>query len=205
MARDKTKTLEKIIPNAKKEFLERGFANASMRNIAAAAGMSAAGLYSHFASKEAMFEALVAPVYEEFLNRYKEQGEAHFRELEKNGMEPMWDSSRETMGLFIDYIYDHLDEFRLLISCSEQSPYERFTHSLIDLDIEMTKQYLDVARDLGYKVKEVSKEELHILVNAQFSCIFEMVRHDIPKERALVMAERFSGFFACGWQDFLMG
>ena len=61
MPKDKTGTLEKIIPCAKKEFLDKGFERASMRTIAADAKMSAAGLYCHFESKEAMFESLVLP------------------------------------------------------------------------------------------------------------------------------------------------
>lgn len=145
-----------------------------------------------------------SPVYEEFLKRYREQGEASYNQLNAYGMEPMWESSRDTMGLFIEYIYDHLDEFRLLIACSEQSPYERFTHLLIELDIELTQRYLNNAQRLGFKVNSVSNEEMHILTNAQFSCIFEMVLHDIPKQTALKIARKLSGFFAAGWKDILV-
>lgn len=204
MPKDKSKTLEKIIPSAKREFLEKGFANASMRSIAAGAGITAAGLYCHFDSKEAMFEALVSPVYTDFIERYRAEGEKHFRQLTDNGMDPMWESSGQTMGLFMEYMYAHLDEFRLLISCSEQTPYEHFTHSLIELDIEMTLRYLEMAKGLGYPVQRIGRRELHILSNAQFSCIFEMILHDVPKEEAMRMAERFSSFFAAGWKEVLL-
>lgn len=203
MPKDKTQTLKKIIPSAKKEFLEKGFAGASMRSIAKGAGMSAAGLYAHFENKEAMFEALVSPVYTEFIEQYRAEGNRHYQQLKEHGMEPMWDASRQTMGRFIEFIYGHLDEFRLLISCSEQTAYEHFTHTLIDLDVDMTIRYLQYAKELGFPVNECSRQELHIIVNAQFSCIFEMVLHEIPKPEALRMAERFSGFFSAGWRDFL--
>ena len=61
MPKDKTDTLKRIIPHAKQEFLEKGFEKASMRRIAENAGITAAGLYRHFNSKEAMFASLVAP------------------------------------------------------------------------------------------------------------------------------------------------
>lgn len=205
MPKDKAPTLERILPSAQREFLENGFAGASMRRIAEGAGITAAGLYRHFDSKEALFAALVAPVYEEFLRNYRAEGDAHFAQLQSGGMEPMWASSHQTMGLFIDFIYRNLDTFRLLVSCSEQSPYEHFTHALIDLDIEMTQKYLAHAKALGYPVKEANPQELHVLINAQFSCIFEMVLHGTPREEALRMGERFSRFFAAGWKDFLMG
>lgn len=50
------------MPCIKAEFLEKGFEKASVRSIANRAGMSAAGIYRHFKDKEAMFDALVAPL-----------------------------------------------------------------------------------------------------------------------------------------------
>ncbi|MBQ7724319.1 MAG: helix-turn-helix transcriptional regulator, partial [Lachnospiraceae bacterium] len=72
MPRDKTENHEKIIDAAYKEFLEYGFRDASMRRIASASGMSAAGLYKHFPGKEDMFAALVDPVIKEFMSLYLE-------------------------------------------------------------------------------------------------------------------------------------
>ena len=46
MARDKAGHHEQIMAAAWQEFLTYGFADASMRRIAAAAGKSAAGLYT---------------------------------------------------------------------------------------------------------------------------------------------------------------
>ena len=57
MARDKSAHHEKIIAAAWEEFMTYGFTDASMRRIAAAAGMSVAGLYKHFTGKEEMFAA----------------------------------------------------------------------------------------------------------------------------------------------------
>lgn len=45
---------ERILLVAAEQFAEHGYRGASMRDIAAAAGMRAASLYSHYAGKEAM-------------------------------------------------------------------------------------------------------------------------------------------------------
>ena len=204
MPKDKSGTLEKIIPSAKKEFLEKGFAGASMRSIASGAGMSAAGLYRHFENKEMMFEALVAPVYTEFLSIYRAQTDRYFVMLENDGLDSMWDSSGQTMNMFMEYIYDHIDEFRLLFSCSEQSPYEHFTHSLIDVEVDMTMNYIEKAREMGFPIKDINREEIHILSNAFFSCVFEMILHDVPKQRAIEMSGRFYAFFTAGWKEYML-
>ena len=204
MPKDKSKTLEKIIPAAKSEFLEKGFTGASMRSIAARADMSAAGLYCHFENKEAMFEALVSPVYSELIRRYNAQSDIYFEQLENVGMGKMFDASGKTMAIFVEYIYDNLDEFRLLISCSEQTPYEHFTHALVDLEVEMSINYIAKAKALGYEVNDISREEIHIIASAMFSCIYEIVLHEIPKKKGIRMAEQFSSFFAAGWKDLLL-
>ena len=45
---------EKIISCAQKEFLEKGYNEASLRNIAKAAGVSTSTMYTRFGDKEGM-------------------------------------------------------------------------------------------------------------------------------------------------------
>ena len=106
-------------------------------------------------------------------------------------------------GEYVHEAYDHIDEFRLLISCSEQSPYEHFTQSLIDLEVDMSMNYIKKAQEMGFPIKDVNREEIHILSNAHFSCVFEMILHDVPKQRAIEMSDRFSAVFAAGWKECL--
>ena len=55
MPRNKAESHERIVAAAKDEFLTYGFENASMRRIAANAGITASGLYKHFPNKEEGF------------------------------------------------------------------------------------------------------------------------------------------------------
>jgi AcrR family transcriptional regulator len=50
---------EAIVRGAMQEFLEHGYAGARIDKIVAAAGVSKATLYRHFADKEALFKALI--------------------------------------------------------------------------------------------------------------------------------------------------
>ena len=54
MPRDKTASHIQVMEAVRAEFLEKGFEKASVRSIAARAGMSAAGLYRHYKNKEDM-------------------------------------------------------------------------------------------------------------------------------------------------------
>lgn len=54
---------------AKKEFLEKGYTDASLRTIAAEAETSTNSIYVRFKDKEGLFAAIVEPVSEEFISR----------------------------------------------------------------------------------------------------------------------------------------
>lgn len=197
-------TKHAILKSAETEFLQYGFANASLRRIASGAGVTTGALYRYFTDKNALFDALVLPAYTGLLEQYRLEGEGQIAQLQQEGMSPMWEASGHTYKQFVEYIYDHYSAFRLLISGSEQSPYEHFTHTLVDMDVDITLQYLALARKLGLPVNEVSREELHIIANAQFSCLYEMVLHQHSRQDALRMTDKIVCFFSAGWQALLL-
>ena len=51
MAESSAETKAKILSSAKTEFLEKGFMNASLRTIAANAGLTTGAMYRHFKDK----------------------------------------------------------------------------------------------------------------------------------------------------------
>lgn len=204
MSSDSAKTRTDILTSAKKEFLEYGFSNASLRRIAAGAKVTTGALYRHFKDKEALFDALVAPVYNEFLDYYHQESQKQFEQLKQEGMAPMWASSTAAMGRLIDYIYDHFDAFKLLVSCSEQSPYETFTHALVALDVHFTSQYLELAKKAGYPVRPVTRRELHLAVSAQMACVLELIIHNVPYQETMAILPNISRFIVAGWNSLLM-
>ena len=62
MSESAAETKKKLLESAKKEFLEKGFNGASLRSIAANAGVTTGAMYRHFKDKNAFFCALVDDV-----------------------------------------------------------------------------------------------------------------------------------------------
>ena len=56
-----SETLTRIHQAAMEEFLEKGFADASLRQIVKNAGVTTGAFYGYYSSKEALFTALVEP------------------------------------------------------------------------------------------------------------------------------------------------
>ena len=197
---DKTANHEKIIAAARKEFLTYGFTDASMRRIAAAAGMSASGLYKHFASKEEMFSALVEPAYQGLLALFRQEA-GDQEQFIGTGDLSVWETSNDAR-LAVSYIYDHLDAFRLIICKSQGTKYERFLHDLAVLEEKMTLSFMEMLKKQGVKLNEFSEKELHLLTTTNVNAIFQTVEHDLTREEAIHYADTLDRFFAKAWKEF---
>lgn len=180
MPKNKTETRQKIISAAKAEFLKKGFEQASLRNIAMEAGMSAAGLYRHFTDKEALFAALVDPVLDKLENVHCSIRMRDYEYLKTGLLDEMWGDNAE-IHYFLDLIYDYFEEFKLLICCSAGTKYENFIHDFVMLEQKETLEYMEAARKQGISVRKVEPRELHLLLSAYATAVFEVVVHDFSK------------------------
>ena len=199
MARDKSAHHEKIIAAAREEFMTYGFTDASMRRIAAAAGMSVAGLYKHFTSKEEMFAALVEPACQGLISLYRLEEAEEQAALQTESLGDKWSQGGDAKMAMV-FIYDHLDAFRLLICKSAGTRYESFLHDLSEAEEKITLDMMSLLREQGMPIREVDPEEFHLLVTANIDAVFQAVIHDFSREQAMHYADTLDAFFARGWQ-----
>ncbi len=200
MARDKIGHHEQIMTAARQEFLTYGFAEASMRRIAAAAGMSAAGLYKHFPSKEEMFSALVEPAFQGLMALYRHEEAVELEALNAGIVTQKWETGGEAR-LAMNYIYDHLDAFKLLICKSQGTRYESFLHDLAVEEEKTTLNMMALLRAQGKAIREADPKEFHLLVSANVNAVFQAVEHGFTREEALRYADTLDRFFSRGWQE----
>ena len=197
-------TLESIEQAAMQEFLEKGFQGASLRQIVKNAGVTTGAFYGYFSSKEALFNALVEPHAAALMGRFME-AQTSFAELpEEEQVSHMGDESGNYVRWMVDYICQHRDPVKLLLTRSEGTSYERFVHNMVEVEVEYTLRYIEVLRHLGKDVPELSNSICHIIASGMFNGLFEIAIHDMPKEHALQYVEQFRTFYTGGWLS-LMG
>ena len=197
-------TLESIEQAAMQEFLEKGFQGASLRQIVKNAGVTTGAFYGYFSSKEALFNALVEPHAAALMGRFME-AQTSFAELpEEEQVSHMGDESGNYVRWMVDYICQHRDPVKLLLTRSEGTSYERFVHNMVEIEVEYTLRYIEVLRHLGKDVPELSNSICHIIASGMFNGLFEIAIHDMPKEQALQYVEQFRTFYTGGWLS-LMG
>lgn len=202
MAKDKSDSYNKIILAAKKEFMEKGFEKASMRTIASSAGMSAAGIYRHFSDKEAMFQALLKPLFEQFELEFTKHKKREYTLLENNMQELMWHEKAD-IELFVNLMFSYHDELKLLLCHSKGTRHENFIHDFVSSEEKETYAYLKEAKANGIQINDVLPKELHLLLSAYYSAIFEIIVHDFTREEADHYVETLQRFFYPGWRNIL--
>lgn len=206
MPRDKTESHEKIVAAAMSEFLENGYEKASMKNIADAVGMSSAGLYRHFESKQAMFASLVRPALDALDEWTKKHIETSYQLLDSDEKEEMWNYDRELsdVHMVLDVMYEYPDAFRLLLCCSVGTPFETFLHDKIEYTTDCMMEFLTYCIEQGYPSKEIKRDEMHMLISAYYSAMIQPIEHGYPLTDAKRYLNTIQDFFTQGWR-FILG
>ena len=195
-----TATLEKIQEAARAEFLDKGFQGTSLRQIVKNAGVTTGAFYGYFSSKEALFNALVEPHATALMGKFME-AQISFAELpEEQQLEHMGVES----GPYPDWMGQHREPVKLLLTRAEGTSYERFVHNMVEVEVEYTLQYMGVLCHLGKDIPVLDKSLCHIIASGMMGGIFEVVVHDMPREQALRDVDQLREFYTAGWLK-LMG
>ena len=203
MPKDKTQSHERIRAVAKAEFLEKGFQNASMREISRKAGLTPSALYRHYPSKEAMFSSLVEPLLQEVLGQTKQYTEDAYENFDATHSGDAM-LTENAVQVFKNLMTQHRDELRLVVCCSGGTKYESFIHDLVTMETKETLKAFDHIRESGIPIKPISEDEIHVLLSAYLTAVLEPIAHDWPTDKALRCLDLVEEFFIPAWKH-LMG
>ena len=196
-------TLCTILNAAKSEFLEKGFKSASLRNIVKTAGVTTGAFYGYYKSKEELFDALVGKQYETVMNKFIAAQEQFEKLPPENQHKDMGKVSGDCMEEITEYMYKNLDEFKLILSCSEGTKYENMVHDMAEIEVRATHKFAENMEKLGYPKYKVDPQLEHILCSGLFSAYFELVIHDMPYEKAREYVHDLRNFYTAGWQKIM--
>lgn len=204
MRRKDELAVDKILECAKAEFMEKGFADASMRSIAEKAGYTTGMLYGRFADKTQLFNELVEEPANRLFDYFTSAENTFFSMTPQKQYKDMHALVEEKVKAIIDIIYSDFDVFKLIVCKSAGSGYEYYIEKMVNLETENTLRYVDRLRENGIAVNDVRADLTHMLTSALFNGVLEIVWHDFPKEDALQYVTEVQNFFIAGW-DYLFG
>lgn len=199
MARQIEGVAERIVDAAKREFLDKGYVEASLRTIAAEADTSTNSIYVRFGDKEGLFSAIVEPVLNEMTERFIRIQERFHLMTPEEQAERMPKYADGGTSELIDYMYEHLEEFWLLLDASYGTRFHNFVDELVRIEVEYTYKFMEA---VGYSDKfgdAVTQKLLHIVTTSRFESIFEIIRHGMSREEATEYIELLSRYHRCGF------
>ncbi len=201
MAKQIAGVSERILSCAKEEFLDKGYTDASLRAIAAAADTSTNSIYVRFGDKEGLFSAIVEPVLSEMAERFLKIQET-FHHMDRAAQAAhMAEYADGGTAELVDYVYDHFDEFRLLLDASYGTRFHNFVDQLVRIEVEYTYKYMETIDCPTRFDDAMTQMPLHIVTTSRFESIFEVVRHGLSRQEAaeyIDLLNRYhrTGFFA---------
>ena len=199
MAKQIEGVAERILTAAKQEFLEKGYVDASLRTIATAANTSTNSIYVRFGDKEGLFSTIVEPVLSEMIERFLKIQET-FHQMDRAAQAAqMPEYSDGGTAELMDYMYEHLDAFRLLLDASYGTRFHNFVDELVRIEVEYTYKYMEA---VGYPAQfgdALTEKLLHIVTTSRFESIFEVIRHGMSREEAKKYIELLSRYHRTGF------
>ena len=193
-------TEKNILNTARKHFLKDGFSGASLRNIVKDAGLTTGAFYKYYPTKEALFDALTDPYIEHIYQIYDRVVEDFEKLSAKEQTSNMSDTSGDGMDQMIDYIYEHYDNFRLLLKCGDSGKFETFIHNMVDREMRSSLEYVKKMKEDGIEIPIVGESLMHMIYTGFFSSIFQIIEHDVDKETAKRNVHKLREFNTGGWE-----
>lgn len=194
-------TKNNLLASAKTEFLEKGYMQASLRNICKNAGVTTGALYFFFEDKEDLFASLV----EEPLNGLYTTMKEHYldeKEQADSGEVLMHDISQdiEIARQVIGYMYRYHDEFELLLEKSQGSRFENFVDRFVEISEEHFRAMADVmAKQTGRE--PVEDYIIHWLTHLLIDMFMHMMTHETSEKDAVKYIETMVRYLIAGWMD----
>ena len=196
-------TREKILNAAKREFLNKGFADTNVRAVAQEAGVTTGALYNLFKNKDGIFEALVGGVFDEFLHilAHNDVFEAKKLGMKTGELSAITEVSRRRFLKMVDFFYANWDAMKLLICCAKGSSYEHVFDKAIDF---MENETLQLLKLDGVKMSRRRKFFIHVMVTSHFENLKEIFYHDLTKTEAADFMLDFNVYHCGGWKQYWM-
>lgn len=193
---------ERLIECAKREFLAKGFAKASLRNICAEAGLTTGAVYFLFKDKNGLLGAIVdeplQKIQELMLYHFSaEQQEDFSTYQQRDGDHDQF--AQELIGI----MYDNYDAMRILLDRSQGSAYE----SVVDRFIDTTDSYyIELAQHYADSVpgKRVNQYMLHWFSHVQIEAFVHLLTHESDRHKALQSIRTVIDFLVKGWMMYIL-
>lgn len=185
----------RILTSAREEFLSLGFERASLKQICEKAGVTTGALYKRYSGKGALFAAVVAETLADLDAVMAEKCAVDPASLSDEALIKAWDMDEAYMLWWFHFLHERRDGFTLLIKCAEGTAYANFQHDWVEKLTGGAYGYYWEAQRRGLTEVDISESQLHILLSAFWTTIYEPFIHGFSWEEIKVHCRLVCGLF----------
>ena len=191
-------TKSKILESAKTEFLEKGFMNASLRTIAANAGLTTGAMYRHFKDKDALFCTLVDEAIDFTTKTVMMADSSHHLDLDNLVSKEHFEQEKESTNDLLNYIFDNFDTFTLLLTKAAGSTHEHFQEEICDLYTKNCQDTFNWMYQNKIAAKKIDTMTVHFIASTVINAFVEIITHKMTKQAAFQYIENIEEFTRYG-------
>ncbi|MCF7913440.1 MAG: TetR/AcrR family transcriptional regulator [Candidatus Cloacimonetes bacterium] len=191
-----------ILRQARREFLEKGFRLASLREIAGRAGMTAGNIYRYFKSKDELFRELLAPIIGN-IEMMKLNLRKHDQETPK-GSGAEVDEHKAMIVAVYGFIMKYREDLKLLLTGAGGSSLEGFKEELIRWYGEIYMKALQEAwQIMGEGDFKINARTVYLISQSVADSLIEAIVNEYSLQEVIAVAEEMQSFFEGGTQHIL--
>lgn len=187
-----------ILGAARKEFIQRGFKDASMRTIAKEANVGLSNIYNYFTNKDEIFLEIVSPARDDLFSFVKEKHTEKY--IDFNFMSTLA-YQEEIVDVYIQLLIKYKEEIRLLLFQSQGSTMENFRETLTEYLTDVSNNHKTIVKKHYPQVHDVSSFFTHTLCAFMVSIVGEIVTHDMDKHKIREFFREYFRFQIAGWRE----
>lgn len=200
MTRKKDKNIDlKIIECAKLEFIEKGFIDASLRNIAKNASVTTGSIYTRYDGKNELFEDVISPFIKMWEKFSDEMYQLNIKRLEENNLDEMFGES-DYMEKLVKILYQEFDLTKIFFCKSNGSKFENYLDNVIDDNFDLTYKFIKKMESAGYQIG-ITKKEYKTFLTVYWKAVFEVIISDFTYNEALSYLNKLKYLFS--WEKII--
>lgn len=180
-----------IAEAAQKEFLKYGYKDASLRRIAAAAGITTGSIYARYKNKDELFCSLTQCIIDETGQAFEKLKPIYYA---ASSVDDMMKAMQAEMETTIHILFDHYDAGVILLCKGEGSSAGLFFDELKKRKISESEKFF-----ADFPESEDLKHALDVLITAQFDTYRQILMNGYTREEAENCMKVLTQFINGGW------
>ena len=185
-------TRQHLLECAKREFLEKGYMKASLRNICKEAGVTTGALYFFFKDKEDLLAAIMEEHYATEMHNEDQVAQLDIAD----------DGDLEASRQIIRQMYANREAFLLLLTKSQGSRFENCLDEVVDISEQQYRRLCDMVTNATGRPR-VDDYMTHWMAHIMVDTFVHLFLHETEERVALKHVDALTMYLVRGWMGIM--